>query len=130
MHKKLTAIMVSIIFATALSCGGGSGKSTKKDTGNKMRGQATGYGTIYDNDTSLARDRAIDDAMNKLVKQRAAVPDLYAVPVSIKYLYAEDMQPVIETSLHRLEKALGITQTGNNYQRLRAVARQVLNKIE
>ena len=34
-----------------------------------MRGQATGYGTIYLDDTALARDRAIDDAMNKLVKK-------------------------------------------------------------
>ena len=28
---------------------------------------ATGYAQIFDNDNSLARDRAIDDAMNKLV---------------------------------------------------------------
>ncbi len=90
MHRKLTAIMVSIIFTAALSCGGGSGKNVKKDAGNKMRGQATGYGTIYDNDTSLARDRAIDDAMNKLVKMvlgttvegRAVVED-YALVESI-----------------------------------------------
>ncbi|MCL1834488.1 MAG: DUF6175 family protein, partial [Leptospirales bacterium] len=31
------------------------------------RGQETGYATIFDNDTALARDRATDDAKSKLV---------------------------------------------------------------
>lgn len=69
MNRKFVALLTSLIFAAALFCGGGSGKQVKKDSGNKMRGQATGYGTIYLDDTALARDRAIDDAMNKLVKK-------------------------------------------------------------
>ena len=38
----------------------------KKQT-NANRGQETGYATIFDNDTALARDRATDDAKSKLV---------------------------------------------------------------
>lgn len=69
MNRKFVAILTSLVFTGALFCGGGSGKQVKKDSGNKMRGQATGYGTIYLDDKALARDRAIDDAMNKLVKK-------------------------------------------------------------
>ncbi len=68
MQKKFAAFVVLFAIAITVSCGGGSGKQVKKESENKMRGQATGYGTIYDNDNALARDRAIDDAMNKLVK--------------------------------------------------------------
>jgi len=53
-----------------VSCGGGSGKQVKSSsssTGCEYCGEATGYATIFDNDKALARDRAIDDAMNKLV---------------------------------------------------------------
>jgi hypothetical protein len=70
--RKTCALIFTIIFSLVLiSCGGSkSGKQqVKKDQENSMRGQETGYGTIYDNDTALARDRAIDDAMNKLVKK-------------------------------------------------------------
>ena len=53
----------------SFSCGGG--KSTKDDSSGKQsvsnRGQETGYATIFDNDTALARDRATDDAKSKLV---------------------------------------------------------------
>ncbi|MBN2403088.1 MAG: hypothetical protein JXN64_11900 [Spirochaetes bacterium] len=70
MNTKLVAIMIAIMFGL-LSCGGGKsdGSQVKKSPENSMRGQETGYGTIYDNDRALARDRAIDDAMNKLVKK-------------------------------------------------------------
>lgn len=62
--------MVVLIFITGITSCGSSGQVKKDDTGgNDMRGEATGYGTVYDNDTALARDRAIDDAMNKLVKK-------------------------------------------------------------
>lgn len=67
--KKLSLFTLVIFAAGVITCGGG--KQVKKGGGGdeNMRGQATGYGTIYDNDTALARDRAIDDAMNKLVKK-------------------------------------------------------------
>jgi len=65
--KKLVFIISLIFIAGVLSCGD---KNVKKDgkKDEKMTGEATGYAQIYDNDTALARDRAIDDAMNKLVK--------------------------------------------------------------
>lgn len=64
--------MIVLCFAAAIvSCGGGStSKQMKKESSKKeceLCGEATGYAQIFDNDNSLARDRAIDDAMNKLV---------------------------------------------------------------
>jgi len=71
--KKGLIITLSFILLTAFtSCGGGknvkddSKSSTKKQT-SANRGQETGYATIFDNDTALARDRATDDAKSKLV---------------------------------------------------------------
>jgi hypothetical protein len=70
MKTKLIALLIAVVFGF-LYCGGGKsgGGQIQKTSENNMRGQETGYGTIYDNDTALARDRAIDDAMNKLVKK-------------------------------------------------------------
>ena len=68
--KKGIIIALSLVFLTfAVSCGGG--KSVKKDKGktNPNRGQETGYATIFDDDTALARDRATDDAKTKLVRK-------------------------------------------------------------
>ncbi len=67
--KKLALVIVIMITAGLVSCGGGS-KATKKTTpkGPSNRGVAEGYATINDGDESLARDRATDDAKNKLVK--------------------------------------------------------------
>ncbi len=66
--KRFTVLTLAFFIAGLITCGGG-GKQVKKSGGkDSMRGSATGYGTIYDNDNALARDRAIDDAMNKLVK--------------------------------------------------------------
>ena len=65
--KRFSLLTLAFFISGLITCGGGKQvKSSGKN--NEMWGQATGYGTIYDNDTSLARDRAIDDAMNKLVK--------------------------------------------------------------
>lgn len=74
--KKGMVLALSFILLTAFaSCGGGksvkddsksdSKKSKKEASAN--RGQETGYATIFDNDTALARDRALDDAKSKLV---------------------------------------------------------------
>ncbi len=69
---KKTAVLPLLLAAglMAVSCGGGkqvkdSSKGASSAPSN--RGQATGYATIYDNDTALARDRATHDAKNKLV---------------------------------------------------------------
>ncbi len=62
-----------MFLAAAVSCGGGSKKQVKGESGKsgkagcELCGEATGYAQIFDGDQSLARDRAIDDAMNKLV---------------------------------------------------------------
>lgn len=72
MKRKTVLALVSMIFIfAAVYCGGGS--SVRQDAsqpGNDMVGEATGIATIFDNDKALARDRAIDDAMNKLVKSK------------------------------------------------------------
>jgi len=68
--KKGLILILSFVFLTmSFSCGGGK---SKKDTPSGQqsasnRGQETGYATIFDNDTALARDRASDDAKSKLV---------------------------------------------------------------
>lgn len=73
--KKSLILALSFILLTAfVSCGGGkSVKDDKKSSSakeqNSNTGQATGYATIFDNDKALARDRAIDDAKNKLVSK-------------------------------------------------------------
>jgi hypothetical protein len=68
-------------------------------------------------------------AMSKLAKQ-GEIPDLYALPVSIKYRYTQDMQRVIHQTLHRLETALSIEPNGSDYDRLRTIAQQVLVRME
>ncbi len=66
--KRLISVALVSLLVGAVACGGG--KQTKKDNAAKdeMWGEETGYATIFDEDIALARDRAIDDAMNKLVK--------------------------------------------------------------
>ena len=71
MKKGITLTLTLILLALLISCGGG--KSVKDDKSSKAqknpnRGQETGYATIFDNDTALARDRATDDAKSKLVR--------------------------------------------------------------
>ena len=73
MKMKYLVSPVAVVFLTAfIACGGGTKGQVKKDDrggkgGCELCGEATGYAQIFDNDQSLARDRAIDDAMNKLV---------------------------------------------------------------
>jgi len=69
-------------------------------------------------------------ALTRQSKQKAEVPDLYVVPVSIKYRYPGDISPIIGQLLERLEKALNLTAQGNQYQRLRAVGEKVLQRCE
>lgn len=74
--KKGFILALSFILLTVFaSCGGGksvkddSTSGSSKKSSQQNRGQETGYATIFDNDTALARDRATDDAKSKLVKK-------------------------------------------------------------
>ena len=78
MKKSLILFFSLIIAAGVLSCGGGSGSQTRQgsidkdgvvvDKNQSNRGQAKGVATVFDNNTALARDRALGDARNKLVE--------------------------------------------------------------
>ncbi len=68
--------------------------------------------------------------LNRLVKQGEELPDFYVVPVSIKYQYTQNMAPIIQSCLSQLEQALDIIPQGNDYERLRAIAAQVLTNLE
>ncbi len=71
-RRMLFALLAAVFIAGTLSCGGGSAqrRDSKAGSQDEMVGEATGMAQIFDNDNSLARDRAIDDAMNKLVKSK------------------------------------------------------------
>ena len=91
-------------------------------------------GCSFQNDTVMSfRAGAIlmaFQAMNKVLKLEKSLPDLYAVPISLKYCYTQDMTNAIAHSLQQLEKALQIDPEGDFYQRLRVVAVQFLLKCE
>jgi len=69
-RKIIKAVLLSFLLVIT-SCQTGQQKNSNSFNlhKNKNRGRATGYATILDNDTALARDRAIDDAKNKLVRK-------------------------------------------------------------
>jgi hypothetical protein len=70
MKKGLIFIISFVILTMSFSCTGGKNKKDNTSGGSQSasnRGQETGYATIFDNDTALARDRATDDAKSKLV---------------------------------------------------------------
>jgi hypothetical protein len=71
-------------------------------------------------------------AIDKKVKQGEPLPNLYVVPVSIKYKYTQDMSNAIAQTLAGLEQALNLIPESNftPYQRLRLIAEQVIVKIE
>ncbi len=92
-------------------------------------------GCSYQNDTVMPfRQGAIElsfKAIAKLVKQNQTIPDFYLVPVSLKYRYPHDMTKEIASGLTKLETALEINPTTtDSYQRLRAIAEQVLINLE
>jgi 1-acyl-sn-glycerol-3-phosphate acyltransferase len=91
-------------------------------------------GCSFQNDTVMPfRSGAIQmalQAMVRQVKQGHAVPDLYVIPVSLKYRYTGRMTPVIRRTLKRLEEKLGLPAKGDLYQRLRLVAEAVLIHCE
>ncbi len=71
-------------------------------------------------------------ALNQTAKQQKPLPDLYLVPVSIKYKYTQNMDSAIAITLKELEQALNLIPQTNltPYQRLRLIAEQVMGKIE
>lgn len=92
-------------------------------------------GCSYQNDTVMSfRPGAIQltfRAMSQVAKSEGYIPDLYLVPVSLKYRYTKPMEGVIEQSLSQLETALSIqANTTEFYPRLRAIAETILINIE
>ncbi|MDF5716568.1 MAG: 1-acyl-sn-glycerol-3-phosphate acyltransferase [Rhizonema sp. NSF051] len=93
-------------------------------------------GCSFQNDTVMPfRVGAVQIAfqyMSKTVLLGEPVPDLYLLPVSIKYRYTQDMSQVINQTLRHLEQALNlkIVSLSSSYQRLRAIALAVLVKVE
>lgn len=91
-------------------------------------------GCSFQNDTVMPfRSGAIQmafSAMSKIVKQGEAVPDLYTVPLSLKYRYTGDMNQIIDETLSRLENKLQVSKAANFYTRLLTVAEQVLVGFE
>ncbi|MEO0539835.1 MAG: 1-acyl-sn-glycerol-3-phosphate acyltransferase [Cyanobacteria bacterium P01_A01_bin.105] len=92
-------------------------------------------GCSYQNDVVQPfRSGAIQmplQVMAQLAKQDGPLPDLYIVPVSLKYRYTRPMGQAIEQTLAGLEQALGIsTPTAERYERLIAIATQVLHRLE
>ena len=91
-------------------------------------------GCSYQNDTVIPfRSGAFElsfKAMARVVKQEGAVPDLYLVPVSLKYCYPQATEEDVSQALTGLETALEITPSGDNYSRLRAIAERVLSSLE
>lgn len=69
-------------------------------------------------------------AMQKLAKGGQPIPDLYVVPLAIKYRYTGDTEKAVKRSLQRLESHLGITPGESIYQRLRTIGETVLQRCE
>lgn len=91
-------------------------------------------GCSFQNDTVMPfRAGAVQlafQALNRFAKQKHPLPNLYTVPISIKYRYTGDMAAVIAATLSRLEQALGVPRAETAYDRLRTIAAQILLKIE
>ncbi len=80
MKKAVILLSCFIVVAGLLSCEGGKNIKENKKSGDfsldeksdrlaPMRDRAEGVAAIFDNDKALARDRAINDARNKLVEK-------------------------------------------------------------
>jgi 1-acyl-sn-glycerol-3-phosphate acyltransferase len=93
-------------------------------------------GCSFQNDTVMPfRTGAVQiafQALNQYAKKAQEIPNLYVIPLSIKYHYTGEMQTVIELSLHQLERQLGLAPSPSDsaYQRLRLIASAVLTRIE
>lgn len=93
-------------------------------------------GCSFQNDTVMPfRVGALQMAFHSLqqaIKQGEMPPDLYVVPVAIKYHYTQDMQSTIQSTLKGLEQVLTLTCPvgASDYERLRAIAQTVLTQLE
>jgi 1-acyl-sn-glycerol-3-phosphate acyltransferase len=94
-------------------------------------------GCSFQNDTIMPfRAGAIRmglQAIAKRVKNGEPLPDLYVVPMSLKYRYTGNMLPAIDQTLRRLEQALKPERQGDFYDfynRLRLVAERVILRCE
>ncbi|MFM7449287.1 MAG: 1-acyl-sn-glycerol-3-phosphate acyltransferase [Leptolyngbyaceae cyanobacterium] len=91
-------------------------------------------GCSFQNDTVMPfRGGAMQmafQALNRLARQGEPVPDLYVIPLAVKYFYIGNMAPVIQRSLHHLATELGLKQTGTEYDQLRAISEQMLTNLE
>jgi Acyltransferase len=97
-------------------------------------------GCSFQNDTIMPfRSGGVQmalQAMARRVKNGRQVRDFYVVPISLKYRYTGDMNEAIAQALNQLEKALGLTRSvatqppSDYYQRLRAIAEQLLCRYE
>jgi len=91
-------------------------------------------GCSFQNDTVMPfREGAVQlafQAMSRCAKKTGEVPNLYAVPLSLKYRYRGNMQPVLESTFKRLEHHLQVPIAATPYDRLRQVAGQVLASFE
>lgn len=86
-------------------------------------------GCSFQNDTVMPfRPGAVQMALQALSKRGQA--DLYVVPISLKYRYTGQMEPIIAQTLQRLEQALGVASQGDFYARLRVVAAAVMGRFE
>lgn len=69
--KQILSVISAAFLCAVIACSSSPKTDSGLDADGKTvnRGQATGYATIFDDDTALARDRAVDDAKVKLVRK-------------------------------------------------------------
>ncbi|MEL6930508.1 MAG: 1-acyl-sn-glycerol-3-phosphate acyltransferase [Cyanobacteria bacterium J06600_6] len=91
-------------------------------------------GCSYQNDTVIPfRTGAVElsfKALERIAKQSEDIPNLYLVPVSLKYCYPQADHTDVSKALAELETALAINPQGDNYSRIRAIAGQILTSLE
>ncbi len=90
-------------------------------------------GCSFQNDTVMPfRPGAVQMALQAMAKRakQGEAADFWVVPISLKYRYSGSMQPIIERSLQRLERELGVTASGDLYNRLRLVSAAVMRRFE
>lgn len=93
-------------------------------------------GCSFQNDTVMPfRPGAIQlafQAMQRSLKQGDKLSDCHVVPVGLRYRYCQDSRVLVQQSLAQLEEKLALTprNSASDYERLRAIAAQILQQIE
>ena len=93
-------------------------------------------GCSFQNDTVMPfRPGAIQlafQSMKRMIKDGQAIPDVYVVPLALKYEFRGNVIAYIDDLLHRLEVRLQLSVKAelSRYQRLRAIAVRVIERIE